>query len=111
MVFSAPLGFTDHLIRIGEATAQGTPTSAKHVFQIYRHIAKQHGKGAPLEQALADITSYEEQTENTLRSINKRFDGNVKAKLLTLGGELASAALMKSIMNSNGIERLQHRPA
>lgn len=103
-VFSAPLGCTDELIGIGEATAQNTPASTKHVFQIYKRIAKQHVKTELLHQALADITSYEEQTQATLRSVNKRFGGNVKAKVLTLGGELATAALMKSIMNSNGIE-------
>jgi aspartate kinase len=103
-VFSAPLGCTDELIRIGEAAAQETPTSIKHIFQIYRYVAKQHARGKNLEQALAEIAKYEKQTQNALRSVNKRFDGNVKAKVLTLGGELASAAMMKSIMNSNGIE-------
>jgi aspartate kinase len=103
-VFSAPIGCTDTLIRIGEAAAQSAPSSTKPVFQIYRHIAKQHLKPDLLEQALADIAGYEEQTQAALRSVNKRFDGNVKAKVLTLGGELCSATLMKTIMNSNGIE-------
>jgi aspartate kinase len=103
-VFSAPVGCTDELIRIGEATAQSTPASTKHVFQIYRHIAKQHIKPELLQQALKDIASYEEQTQAALRSVNKRFDGNVKAKVLTLGGELCSAMLMKSIMTNNRIE-------
>lgn len=103
-VFSAPLGCTDELIRIGEAKAQSTATSTKHVFQTYRHIAKLHAKRGYLDPALSDIASHEEQTLDALRSVNKRFEGNVKAKVLTLGGELATAALMKSIMNSNGIE-------
>ncbi len=34
-VFSAPLGFTDELIRIGETTAQSTVALTKTVFQIY----------------------------------------------------------------------------
>ena len=103
-VFSAPLGCTDELIRIGEATAQSSPISTKQIFQMYVHIAKTHIKNGFLDQALADIEKYEEQTLNALRSVNKRFEGNVKAKVLTLGGEQATAALMRSILNSHGLE-------
>jgi aspartate kinase len=103
-VFSAPLGCTNDLIRIGEAVAHSTPASTKHVFQIYQHIAKLHAKGKYLDQALSDIAGYEEQTLNALHSVNKRFEGNVKAKVLTLGGELATAGLMRSIMNSNNLK-------
>jgi aspartate kinase len=103
-VFSAPLGCTDELIRIGEATAQSTPASTKRIFQMYERIAKAHVKNGFLDQALADIEWHEEQTLNALRSVNKRFEGNVKAKVLTLGGELATAALMRSVLNSNGLE-------
>jgi aspartate kinase len=105
VVFSAPLGCTDELIKIGEAAAQSTMSaSVKPVFQKYRHIAKRHLKSEYLNQALTDIASYEEQTIQALRSVNKRFDGNVKAKVLTLGGELTTAALMRSVMSSNGLE-------
>jgi len=106
-VFSAPVGCTDELIRIGEAKAQfrsTTPASTKHFFQMYRHIAELHAKGVHLDQALSDIDRYEEQTMEALRSVNKRFEGNVKAKVLSLGGELTTAALMKSILSGNGIE-------
>jgi aspartate kinase len=103
-VFSAPLGCTDELIRIGEATAQSTPASTKRIFQMYERIAKAHVKNGFLDQALADIEWHEEQMLNALRSVNKRFEGNVKAKVLTLGGELATAALMRSVLNSNGLE-------
>ena len=104
VVFSAPLGCTDELIRIGEATAQSTQASTKTVFHVYQRIAKLHLKGESLDRALNDIAGYEEQTRDALRSVNKRFEGNVKAKVLTLGGELATASLMRSIMESNGLE-------
>ncbi len=104
VVFSAPIGSTDELIKIGEETAQSIPTSTDLIFQIYRKVATQNVKGALLDQALTDIAGYEERTQAALRGVNKRFDGNIKAKVLTLGGELASATLMKSIMNSHGIE-------
>ena len=103
-VFSAPLGCTDELTRIGEAAAQSTPISTQPIFQMYQRLAKLHVKGGYLDQALADIAGYEEQTRDALRSVNKRFEGNVKAKVLTLGGELATAALMRSILSSNGLE-------
>ncbi len=103
-VFSAPLGCTDELIRIGEATAQLAPASPKQIFKMYENIAKAHVKNGYVDQALADIENYEGQTLSALRSVNKRFEGNVKAKVLTLGGEQATAALMRSVLNSNGIE-------
>ncbi len=103
-VFSAPVGVTDELIRLGDAAVQCKSASTKHVFQIYRNIAKQHVNPDLLPKALVDIASYEDQTQVALRTVNKRFDGNVKAKVLTLGGELCSASLLKSILNSNGLE-------
>jgi len=103
-VFSAPTGCTDELIRIGEAYAQSTPTSVKSVFQTYERIARLHVKGKYLEQALAAITDYEAQTAEALKSVNKRFTGNVKARVLTLGGELTSATLMSFIMKSQGAD-------
>jgi aspartate kinase len=36
--------------------------------------------------------------------VNKRFSGNVKAKVLTLGGELAMSALAEYILKSNGVD-------
>jgi aspartate kinase len=105
VVFSAPLGCTDKLIEIGEAAAQSTTSaSVKPVFQMYRYIAKRNVKKGYINLALSDIASYEEQTLQALRLVNKRFNGNIKAKVLTLGGELATAALMRSIMSSHGFD-------
>jgi aspartate kinase len=89
-VFSAPMGCTDELIRIGESYAQSTPASVDSVFEY-------------LAQALAELASYKAKTLEALESVNKRFSGNVKAKVLTLGGELAMAALMDFVMKSSGI--------
>ncbi|MCJ7762436.1 hypothetical protein MUP38_03140, partial [Candidatus Bathyarchaeota archaeon] len=102
-VFSAPMGCTDELIRIGESYAQSTPASVDSVFKIYERIAKRHVKGEYLAQALAELASYKANTLEALDSVNKRFSGNVKAKVLTLGGELAMAALMDFVMKSSGI--------
>jgi len=103
VVFSAPLGCTNQLIRIGEATAQSNQAPTKTVFDVYRRIAKLHIKGECLDGALKEIADYEKQTQEALRSVNKRFEGNVKAKVLTLGGELITSSLMRSIMKSNGL--------
>jgi aspartate kinase len=103
-VFSAPLGCTDELIRIGEAAARSSQASTNTIFQSYQHIAKLHLKGACLDEALKEITKHEKQTQEALRSINKRFDGNVKAKVLTLGGELATADLMKHVLTCHGLK-------
>jgi len=103
-VFSAPTGCTDELIRIGESYAQSTPASVKPVFQTYERIAKLHVKGRYLEQAIAAISDYEARTLETLESVNKRFSGNVKARVLTLGGRRITKKKMSFIMESHGLE-------
>jgi aspartate kinase len=103
-VFSAPMGCTDELVRIGESYAQSTLASTSSVFKIYEHIAKLHVKPKYLEQALNDLRRREEQTQKVLGLVNKRFSGNVKAKVLTLGGELAMSALMSYVMKGNGLD-------
>ena len=85
VVFSAPNGFTDELVRIGESYAQSRPISVDHIFKTYERIAKIHVKGAHLKQLLLEVVRYRKQTDEALASISKRFDGNVKAKVLTSG--------------------------
>ena len=103
-VFSAPMGCTDMLIRIGESYAQSTPLPLDPVFQVYDRIAKLHVKGKHLVQVQAELSDYKAQTERALASVNKRFSGNVKAKILTLGGELAMSALAEYILKSHGVD-------
>lgn len=103
-VFSAPMGCTDALIRIGESYAQSTPQSVDGVFNIYVNLAKTHVKGKLQKQALDAIADYKALTLTALDSINKRFSGNIKARILTLGGELTMAKLMDYILRSNGLE-------
>ncbi len=103
-VFSAPMGCTDALIRIGESYAQSTPQPADGVFDIYVNLAKTHVKGKLQKQALDAIADYKAQTLTALDSINKRFSGNIKAKILTLGGELTMATLMHYILKSQGLD-------
>jgi aspartate kinase len=103
-VFSAPMGCTDELIRIGESYAQSAPVPVASVFEIYDRLAKLYVKGNCLEQALAELAIYKMQTQEALVSINKRFSGNVKAKILTLGGELSMSALADYILKSNGLD-------
>jgi aspartate kinase len=104
VVFSAPMGCTDELIRIGESYAQSAPISIDPVFEIYDRLAKLYVKGKCLKQAVAALADYKSQTEEALASVNKRFSGNIKAKILTLGGELAMSALADYILKSNGLD-------
>ena len=100
-VFSAPAGVTDELIRIGESYAQSTPASLDSVFNIYRNIVKRHVKNDYLTQALGTLDKYKSETLAALSMVNKRFSGNVKAKVLTHGGELVMSALMDFVIRSN----------
>jgi aspartate kinase len=106
-VFSAPIGCTDALIRIGESYAQSAQVPIDPVFKVYEHIAKLNVKAKFLRQAQAEIARYRKQTQQALASVNKRFSGNVKAKILTHGGELAMSALADHILKSNGVNSCQ----
>ncbi len=103
-VFSAPMGCTDALIRTGESYAQGCGLPLENVFDNYEHLARQYVKGEWLKKALDDLEKYQSLTQATLESVNKRFSGNVKARVLTLGGEVTMSTLMDYIFKSNGID-------
>jgi aspartate kinase len=103
-VFSAPTGFTDKLIQIGESYAQGHSGSPRPLFNTYRQLAMKHANSSLREEVLSTISALESQTQDALNSVNKRFNGSVRARVITFAGELASSALMEAILNSNGIE-------
>ena len=100
-VFSAPMGCTDALIRIGESYAQACKLPLDPVFEIYQHLAKLYVKGKYLKKAQDELANYKALTQATLDSVNKRFSGNVKARTLTLGGELSMSTLMDYILKSH----------
>ena len=104
VVFSAPMGCTDELIRIGESYAQSTPLSLEPVFEVYNRCANLHVKARYLRQVQAELENYKEQTQEALTSVKKRFSGNIKAKILTLGGELAMSTLAKYILKSHSVD-------
>jgi aspartate kinase len=104
VVFSAPMGCTDELVRIGESYAQSAHVPLEPVFDIYDRIAKSCVKGKYLEQVQAELTNYKAQMKEALSLVVKRFSGNVKAKILTLGGELAMSALAEYFLKSNGLD-------
>ena len=103
-VFSAPTGCTDQLIQIGETCAQTNNSSVNSIFQIYENLAVRFVQREHAEQARSSLAFYRKKTEDALGSVNRRFSGNIKAKVLTYGGELATAALMNCILQSHGID-------
>lgn len=102
VVFSAPKGYTDTLLRIGESYAQSKPISLDPIFRSYERIARTYVKGVDLKKLLSELMKYWKETENALALVNKRFEGNTKAKVLTSGGELPTSTLMDYIMRANG---------
>jgi len=104
IVFSAPMGTTDSLINIGESYAQSCSMPLEPVFEVYRQLSKAFVRGEWQKQALKELANYEALTQATLDSVNKRFSGNVKARILTLGGEVAMATLADYILKSNGLD-------
>ena len=103
-VFSAPMGCTDALIRIGGSYAQACALPLEPVFAVYERLAKVHVKGKWVQQALNELANYKALTQATLDSVNKRLSGNIKARILTLGGELAMSTLADYILKSNGLD-------
>jgi aspartokinase len=87
-VFSAPMGCTDALIRVGESYAQACKLPLDSVFKVYENLAKLYVKGKWLKQAQAEIAKYRTLTQAALDHVNKRFSGSIKARTLTLGDEL-----------------------
>jgi len=103
VVFSAPTGYTDELIRIGESYSQSRPISVDSIFNAYERMAKIYVKGIYLKQLLSELMKYRKQTDEALALINRRFQGNIKAKVLTSGGELPTSMIMKYVMTANGL--------
>jgi aspartate kinase len=95
------MGCTDALIRIGESYAQACKLPLEPVFGVYQHLAKLYVKGNYLKQVQDELANYKALTQATLDSVNKRFSGNVKARTLTLGGELSMSTLMDYILKSH----------
>ena len=103
-VFSAPMGVTNALINIGESYAQACAQPLDSVFEVYDKLAKANVGGKWLAQARDELAKYRTLTQATLDSVNKRFSGNIKARTLTLGGELAMAVLMEYVLKSHGLD-------
>jgi len=104
VVFSAPNGFTDELIRIGESFTQSRPLSIDYIFNTYERIAKAYVKGKHLKRVIHELQEYRQQMDEDVSLINKRFRGTVKARVLTNGGELPTSVLMEYILKSNGFD-------
>ena len=104
VVFSAPMGCTDALIRVGESHAQGCGLPLEPVFEVYERLAKLYVKGEWLKKAQDELANYKALTQATLDAVNKRFSGNIKARVLTLGGEVTMAMLMDYILKSSGVD-------
>jgi aspartate kinase len=103
-VFSAPMGCTDALIRIGESYAQGCGMPLDAVFDVYSGLIRQYVKGEWTKRAQDDLANCRALTQTTLEAVNKRFSGNIKARVLTLGGEITMAMVMDYILKSSGID-------
>ncbi len=104
VVFSAPNGFTDKLIQLGESCTRSEPLPIDDLFNVYENLAKKYVKGEYLKQAVSELKNYQLQLYDSLALINKRFHGTVKAKVLTHGGELPTSVLMDYVLRSNGLD-------
>jgi aspartate kinase len=107
VIFSAPNGTTDRLIQIGDSYAQSSPVLLDPVFEVYYNLIRLHVDERYQNEALKKIDNLKSLTLDALNSINKRFSGTIKARILTFGGELAMSAIMDYILKSNGFNSIQ----
>ncbi|MFC1487036.1 hypothetical protein ACFLRN_05040 [Thermoproteota archaeon] len=103
VVFSAPNGVTDELIKIGKSCTESKPRPFEFIFDIYENLAKKYVKGQLFRQVMDELKKYRQQLDESVVMINKRFHGTTKAKVLTHGGELPTSTLMDYILRSNGL--------
>ena len=103
-IFSAFKGFTDRLQRIGEEKASSGKASIKEIFDIYRGLAGRFLREGERRLFLEELSQYEVEAEETLATVNRRFSGRPKARLLTSGGELPVSAIMDYALRSLGID-------
>ncbi len=104
IVFSAPNGFTDKLIQLGESCTQSGPLPIVDIFNVYENLAKKYVNGNWFDQAVTELKNYKRQLDDSLALVNKRFHGTIKAKVLTHGGELPTSVLMDYIMRSYDLD-------
>ncbi|MGQ9542988.1 MAG: amino acid kinase family protein [Candidatus Bathyarchaeia archaeon] len=103
-VFSAPKGVTDRLIAVGEAKAMGRNYDLDELFQSYLDLAYKHVDKSFIGEFQDELTAFRHEVEETLIKVERRFVGSTKARLLTSGGELPTASLMKYILKSQSAE-------
>ena len=104
IIFSAPNGFTNKLIQLGESCTQSGPLPIIDIFNAYENLAQKYCKGQYLTEVVNELKNYKQQLDESLTLVNKRFHGTNKAKVLTYGGELPTSVLMDYIMRSNNLE-------
>ena len=104
VVFSAPNGFTDKLLQLGEACTQSDAIPICDIFNVYEKLAKNHIKGDLLKQSINELKNYHRQLDDSLALVTKRFHGTIKAKILTHGGELPTSVLMDYILRNKNID-------
>jgi len=103
IVLSAPNGTTDKLIEIGNSYAQSSPILLDPIFEVYYKLIDLYIIEKYQDEVIKEIDNLKLLTLDALRSINKRFSGTIKARILTFGGELAMSTLLDYILKSNGL--------
>jgi aspartate kinase len=109
VVFSAPKGFTDRLQAIGEAKAlgqnyRGRTYSLDFIFGSYLGLASDYVRKDLFQEFEKELDKYKTDVQDAILKIEKRFEGSIKAKILTSGGELPTSTLISYILRSNDID-------
>ncbi len=103
VVFSAPLSWTDKLIEAGRNQALSRNIDLKTLFEPYRNLANKFVNKKYLKSLADELDVYFQEMIETFVRVNKRFEGNNKARLITSGGELPTSAIMDYIFKSKGL--------
>ncbi len=103
-VFSAPKGVTDRLQAIGESKALDQDYDLDSIFSSYSTLASHLMSTDRFTKFQETLESYRTDVEESLSRIDKRFTRLLRAKILTSGGELPTAALMSFVLEAAGLK-------
>jgi len=103
-VFSAPKGVTDRLQALGEAKALNKDYDLGSIFSSYSKLASPLLNKTQYDKLQETLNDYRTDVEESLSRIDKRFTRMLRARVLTSGGELPTAALMSHILESAGVK-------
>ena len=104
VVFSAPMGVTDMLIKIGESYSQSVPVQIGKVFEVYEHLTETHVAVEWKKQATAELTKFHARAlaRSALTPSHDRYEWRWTLSVFPLEAALGPIALSAVALLTQG---------